>query len=197
MESLCIRFYKGGHIDEEEEEIIVDYLSHHHINVNLDTPLERMCYLALKHKLGGKTAANQFIKSLSEDKEEIYSEPIIANKYGDVDINTYLKIALEVDDETLLNMIKTSKIHLNKFDDKFFLAYMQKHYPNLISHKPFLQSYKQYYLSVIYSISKLKEEYNFIYSPEQSYDVVTVFKSAQRIKKTLPSFLENYLSKFR
>ena len=197
MESLCVRFYKGGHIDEEEEEIIVDYLSDHNINVNLDTSLEKMCYLALKHKLGSEEQINIFIKTLSSDKEDINSEPLVAKKYGDLDINTYLKIALEVDDKTLLSMMKTSKIHFDKFDDKFFLAYMQKYYPNLIKYKPLLQSYKQYYLSVIYSISKLKEKYNFIYSHEKDYNVVTLFKDIKRINKSLPFFVQSHLAKFK
>lgn len=196
MQSLCARFYRGGDINEEEEEIIIDYLSANKIDVNINTSLKKICYLALKHKLGGKEQAINFIKSLSTDKE-VYNEKIIPKKYGDIDINTYLQIALIVDDETLLNMMKTSKIHFDKFDDKFFLSYLQKHYPNLISYKPLTESYKKYYLSVIYSIAKLKEKYNFIYSPDKNYDVVTVFKNVERIQKSLPLFVENYLSQFK
>jgi hypothetical protein len=119
MENICIKFFKGGHMTEEEEEIVVDYLSDHRIKIHLDTSNQKMCQLALTHKYGSKEKFNDVILNLNKETE-VQSEKFIKDRYGNLDINTYLKIAMESDDKTLLNMMNVSKIHSLKFDDSFF-----------------------------------------------------------------------------
>ena len=153
--------------------------------------------MALTKHFGRKERAEKFIKEINQEKEvEMKSEPI-RNIYGDLDINTYLQIALAADDRNLLNMMNVSYAHRSKFDENFFKNYMKIHYPNQLKYKLYGQSYRQYYLDTILSISKLKENFHFIYLPEHTYDVIQFLKYVERIQKEVPHLLQSYLDKKR
>lgn len=113
--------------------------------------------------------------------------------YGDLDINTYLNIALISDDRTLLNMMLSSKSHMAKFDDMFFKKYLNKHYPELVKYRPMHIRYKEYYLKLIGIMDILKREYNIDTTLDKDY--VSIYNNIKRIEKGTPFLLDNYIEK--
>jgi hypothetical protein len=192
MEIACSRFYKTQTLSPEDEEIIIDYLYDNNIDVNLDTPPKRLCYLALKHKLGSKEKVQEFRQSLFSyniTEEGEYN----LKKYGDMDINSYLNIALYADDRTLLSMMNVSKSHQYKFDDNFFKKYLELHYPQSLMYKPMSKTFKRYYLELIYAIDILKREYNFDYTQSNDQDILQIYLDVTRLNKTLPMYVKRFL----
>lgn len=174
IESICNLFYKSGVIDEEDEEILVDYLYSKGVKINLDFPKENLCdKILLKNKINIEEYKKNLFKETEMDDNIKY--------YGNLDINIFLNIAMRSDDRTLLTMMNISKIHREKFKDDFFKKYLQLHYPNIIQFKPLDKSFKQYYLELIYAIDMLKRKYKFEYLPEENYDVLKTYKDVVRI----------------
>lgn len=106
--------------------------------------------------------------------------------------DVYAYLANFADDQTILNMISVNK----KFNDpKFFEKIMKRKYPLLIPFKdikdnkiPDIKSsfeekkeetWKQFYLKMVYYISKLQEEYNFPYIPNKHFNPETFYKNSQ------------------
>lgn len=187
MESVCSKYYKVGSITEEEEELLVDFLYNNGIEVDLDIEVEQLCYLSLLAKFKSIEKIEKFKKELKKEFE-IKSE-IPKKQTGYFDKDTYMKVALNADDRTLLNMLKATKY---KFKDSFFRDYLNLNYSNLLKFKPYNQSYKEYYLQAIFYINKLKEEYKFIYSKEDTFNSIVKYKNVERLRKNnLP--YETYL----
>lgn len=190
METICINYFKGANITDDDEDIIIDYLSDHNINVSLDMKVKDMCLLALNHKHGNVEKNDNFDVD-DRDNQEI----IEINKYGDLSIDVYLNIAMNADDRTLLQMMSVSKRHMNKFNNIFFKNYLIKNYPYLIKYRPMEKSFKEYYLKVIYAIDMLRRNYNYEYDSTMDKNILQIYKDVERINSLTPMFVNKYLER--
>lgn len=68
----------------------------------------------------------------------------------------------KLNDKDLLKTCKLGKYALELCDENFFRKRLMKDYPDSVKYKND-KSWKNYYLSTIYYVSKMKEEYNFVY----------------------------------
>ena len=81
------------------------------------------------------------------------------------DVDTYLLSRL--DDKELFEILLLNKDFL-KLGSVFFEKRLKERYPFLLKFKPKNMNYTKYYLSIIYYIAKLKEEYDIDYVPAPS-----------------------------
>ena len=91
------------------------------------------------------------------------------------------EILLAMDDEDLLKTCSLNKYLFNIVcDDNFFYKRLFLKYPDTLKYyKKEKDTYKSYYLKVIYYISKMEEDYNYSYvsrNPEKQYHI---FKNAK------------------
>ena len=106
------------------------------------------------------------------------------------------EILFKLSDEDLLNCCRLNKYFLNKVcDDLFFKVILQTRYFNTLEffNLDENETYKKYYLNVVYYITKMKIYYNFSYSagsPKISYDL---FKIYLPINNTNMNYLNNLL----
>ena len=75
--------------------------------------------------------------------------------------DAYLTIAEKSDVKTLLNMLAVNK---SFNDEKTFKYMMFRMYPNLAIYKTDEESWKRFFLQMLYYILKLKEEYDYTFS---------------------------------
>lgn len=81
--------------------------------------------------------------------------------------DTYLYLTRFADDRTILNMLSVNK----KFNDpKFFEEVIRNKYPLLIKYKPDKETWKRFYISMVYCISKIREDYGIPYYPINGYN---------------------------
>lgn len=78
-------------------------------------------------------------------------------------------ILLEVDDRTLLEILKVNK-NLLSLGEETFKKRMELRYPVLAKLKPSSDKWAKYYLDMVYYINKLKEDYGIDYIPVSSFD---------------------------
>lgn len=90
--------------------------------------------------------------------EENYSKYITRGR----DTDFYLLQSL--DDEKLLKILSLNKEFL-KLGSKFFEKRLKEKYPLLVKFKPMKMNFTKYYLSQVYYIAKLKEDYGIDYVP--------------------------------
>lgn len=92
-----------------------------------------------------------------------------ANKYltRSRDVDTYL--LSQLGDKELLNVLLLNKDFL-KIGSSFFEKRLKERYPLLLKFKPKKMNYTKYYLSIVYYIAKLKEEYDLDYVPAPSFN---------------------------
>lgn len=80
--------------------------------------------------------------------------------------DVYLKIACFADDQTILNMLSVNK----KFNEpEFFRQILSCKYPKLILFRK-NETWKRFYLKMIYYLDKLKRKYDFEYIPAPSFN---------------------------
>jgi hypothetical protein len=71
------------------------------------------------------------------------------------------------DDKTILNMLSVNK----KFrDEQFFERVMKRKYPELIQYKTDDETWKSFYIKMVYYIAKLKEKFRFYYDRQPGYN---------------------------
>ena len=87
-------------------------------------------------------------------------------------------LAKYVNDKDVLNMI-VNKRYLELFDEQFFHNLLILKYPLLIRFKK-EETWKEFYIKMVYYMSKLKEEFNFPYIPAINYDPKLVYERLQR-----------------
>tara|TARA_R110001599_G_scaffold77421_3_gene211285 strand:- start:122 stop:922 length:801 start_codon:yes stop_codon:yes gene_type:complete len=79
------------------------------------------------------------------------------------------------DDKTILNMLSVNK----KFnDEQFFKRVLQRKYPLLLRFKGdeiSNETYKQFFIRMVYYISKLEEEFSIPYIPHKNYNPESFF----------------------
>ena len=79
------------------------------------------------------------------------------------------------DDKEMLSVCSLNKYLYNKVcNDMFFRNRLEKTYPGTMKFKPEDKKWKQYYLSVIFYISKMKEKYQYRYregNPKVQYEI--------------------------
>ena len=81
--------------------------------------------------------------------------------------DTYLLVAKFADDKTILNMLSVNK----KFNDpKFFQQVMEYKYPLLIKYKKPEETWKKFFLNMVYCISKIEETHDIPYYPVERYN---------------------------
>jgi hypothetical protein len=83
-------------------------------------------------------------------------------------------LAQYVDDKDVLNMIINKK-YLELFDEQFFHNLLILKYPVLIQFKTEEETWKAFYIKMVYYLSKLKEEFNLIYIPSEIYNPVKLY----------------------
>ncbi len=93
---------------------------------------------------------------------------------GNKDSDRYILQQLE-DDRDLLSACSVNKYALEVCNDTFFVTRIHNKYPNTMKYKPLHIGWKQYYLSTVYYINKMLEDYNFKYvdgDPKLYYDLL-------------------------
>ena len=95
--------------------------------------------------------------------------------------DAYMSILEKADDKTILNMLSVNKTYRN---EELFERIMRKRYPLVIKYKKQEESWKKFYIRMIYYLSVLKEKYNFPYIPTPNFDPGYVF-SLRRDEKYL------------
>lgn len=81
--------------------------------------------------------------------------------------DTYLYLTQFADDRTILNMLSVNKKYNN---EQFFKQVMERKYPLLIEFKKPEQSWKQFFISMVYCISKIEETHGIPYYPVEGYN---------------------------
>ena len=83
----------------------------------------------------------------------------------------YLLLTSFVDDKSVVRMLSVNR----KFNDpEFFRLLFSKRYPNLIKFKKKNEEdWKQFYLNMIYWISKLEEDFHYNYIDDAKYKIAT------------------------
>lgn len=84
-------------------------------------------------------------------------------------------LAKYVDDKDVLNMIVNKK-YLELFDEQFFYNLLLLKYPLLIRFKKENETWKNFYIQMVYYLAKLKEEFDFPYIPAINYNPKSVYK---------------------
>ena len=86
--------------------------------------------------------------------------------------DVYLYLVEFADDKTILNMLSVNR----KFNDpRFFERIMKRRYPLLVPLKDESESWRKFYLDMIYYIAKLNEEYGIPYIPTKDYNPKTFY----------------------
>lgn len=88
----------------------------------------------------------------------------------------YLLIAKNADDRTLLNMLSVDK-KMNKLSNSFIEGIMKERYPLLIRYRWHEESWRQFYVRMIYYISLIQEEFGIPYIPHPSFDPSQYYRS--------------------
>ena len=83
-----------------------------------------------------------------------------------------LALARNMDDKTLLTFCKTDKYFNSKIcnNDSFWENRINEKYPFLVSFKTKEETWKNFYLEMIFYINKLKEEFGIPYIPTKDYN---------------------------
>lgn len=98
-----------------------------------------------------------------------------------------------VDDATLLKILQLNQ-HLLRLGDDAFRRRMQQRYPVLAKLKPYNITWGKYYLSMVFYINKLKEEFDIDYIPVSSFNPAgyyTLKVIGQNFDKNLKDLGEN------
>ena len=96
-------------------------------------------------------------------------------------------------DRDLLNACAVNKYAWKLCDDDFFRNRLASKYPDTIKYKN-RKSWKEYYLKTIFYISRMFEEYNFVYKtgdPQIYYDIM--FKTLHIHNEIYKAAANNYL----
>jgi len=78
------------------------------------------------------------------------------------------------DDKTIVNMLSVNKTFRN---EDFFKRVLERKYPLLIKIKGENQSWKEFYLEMVYYLSKLEENYGIPYIPNKDYNPKKFYKN--------------------
>jgi len=95
------------------------------------------------------------------------------------------------DDKTLLNILLMNK-NLVKLGEEAFKRRMLKYYPYLAKKKPESISWSKYYLSNVYYINKLKEEFDLDYYPVPTFYPEGVYRLLSYIKHYEEGRINNF-----
>src|SRR5579883_180438 len=100
----------------------------------------------------------------------------VSSPYVSKDVYTY--IMNFADDRTILNMLSVNKDFNN---EEFFKKVMQRKYPLLIKYKKGYKTWKQFYIGMIYYISKLYEKFDIPYINVEEYNPEDLYFSYKNI----------------
>lgn len=101
-------------------------------------------------------------------------------------------ILMEMAHDELINVCSISKYGEELCDDIFFMNYLRKHYPQTLEFKTKKESYKDYYLAIIYYIKQLKKEFNFDYKIGSPFFYYNILKNFEMLSTEDRKISENY-----
>src|SRR5665647_503572 len=102
------------------------------------------------------------------------------------------KLVLEnMDDKTLMNSMVSNK-SLLKIGEGIFKERLKNNYPYLYEKKPFLESYRSYYLRMMYYLGKLREIFGVDYIPVPSFDPEGVYRGFKNVFTDDGKLTENF-----
>jgi len=171
MNRLCYEYLNhAGVINEDQEESLINHLELLGYETTIDMTTEDICEALL------------LIEPYRPKSK--YSHDISTNlpNTGYLDLDLYMKISMDADRDTLNSMSRVSSYHSKKFDENFFKEYLLKHYPAAFNFKPVNMTYKKFYLKLVYSISKLYEDYDFSYFPSPLLNPITIYRQVKTLK---------------
>jgi len=87
----------------------------------------------------------------------------------------YLKVASFADDEDIIRMLSVNKKYRAFDDPNFFINILKTRYPLLIRFKNDDETWKQFYLRMIYYLAKLREELSLPYLPSYDYNPEIIY----------------------
>lgn len=103
-------------------------------------------------------------------------------------------ILQHLDDRDLLQLILVNKYAYSLTDENFWRNRLMLKYPSTVEFRRD-ESWKEYYLSVVYYIDKLKNKYNYIYVKRDPKYIYDVFKNiGARTSYSAPSQKKFYQS---
>jgi hypothetical protein len=173
MNRLCYEYLNhAGVMDDDMEESLIDHLELLGYETTIDMTREDICNAILLIEPYKPKKYNKINTELTSELPNT----------GYIDVDLYMKIAMDADRDTLNSMSRASSYHSKKFDDEFYKEYLLKHYPVAINFKPAGMLYKDYYLKLVYSIYKLYEDYNFPYFPSPELNPIIIYKQVKTLK---------------
>jgi hypothetical protein len=94
--------------------------------------------------------------------------------------DVYLLIATMQENKDIIQMLSVNR----KYNDTvFFEQILRKKYPHLIKYKKVRESWKQFYVRMVYYLSYLKEEYDIPYVNVASFDPIVIYIYLKRETK--------------
>ena len=98
---------------------------------------------------------------------------------GNKDVYEYiLNLA---DDKTTINMIRANpKVFDN---ERFYEKVMRRRYPLLIEFRKENETWKEFYLRMVYTLAKLEEDYKIPYIPTKGCNPETLLSWAEKYKE--------------
>lgn len=110
---------------------------------------------------------------------------------GHKDADTYLLKSM--DDRTLMKtLLSLENTEILAKGEDIFKERLRNNYPYLYEKKPFLETYRNYYLKMMYYIGKLKEEFNIDYVPVLSFNPEGVYRGFKLRKEEEAEYFSNY-----
>ena len=94
------------------------------------------------------------------------------------------EILSKIPDSELLTICTINKRFWNDVCDDNFLSRRLRKYPNIEKYKRKNESWKQFFLRVIYYISRMKEEFHFSYTEgdfKKQYDLLQQYKNTDKL----------------
>jgi hypothetical protein len=193
-EEICINYYRGGGLSEENSDFLIDYLSDRDLDeyINQDSSNEDICNLVIRQKMNDEDSLediNDYIgniksfRNINQYQPELKRKENVKSFRANIPIDLYLQIALESDWQTIKNMIIAN--NSEKFNETFFKLLLQKRYPLLLKYKPEYETYKKYFLKVIYALAKLSEDFEFPYIPNKNFNPIEFYKTYKGLKNSI------------
>lgn len=87
--------------------------------------------------------------------------------------DVYLHLTEFADDRTVIQMLSTNK---NYNDPKFFKRILERKYPTLLRYKKKKENWRQFYIRMVFYMSKLKEEFDVPYIPVKKFNPKKLYK---------------------
>ena len=95
---------------------------------------------------------------------------------GIIDQDREILLNIKEDQDLLKACILNKYFYKKVCNDMFFRNRLAKTYPNTLEFKPENETWKQFFLRMIYYIAKLKEEHNYQYTDGHPQTIYKIYK---------------------